>query len=163
MLQDANLFDAWTQIINLLSSPAASLRVMEESIDHVPIRRVFAESNGAKCEPSVRVVDRPTALTLMIDWRDATKCCYREQRWVAAHARVAGRCALSSAPISPGDEIFRPRRAGSTPRNVGAMILASAVETYAPSAPHPAASTFSCTLGPRDWGAIVGNQIQFAK
>ena len=163
MLQDANLFDAWTQIINLLSSPAASLRVMEESIDHVPIRRVFAESNGAKCEPSVRVVDRPTALTLMIDWRDATKCCYREQRWVAAHARVAGRCALSSAPISPGDEIFRPRRAGPVPRNVGAMILASAVETYPSSAPHPAASTFSCTLGLRDWGAILGNQTQLAE
>lgn len=133
MLSNANLFDPWTRTINLLSSPAGSRRMTEEPIGHVPIRRTIAESNTSKCEPSVRVIDRPTALTLTIDWRDATKCCYREQLWVAAHARVSGRCAISRAPISPGDEIFRPRRAGVAPRNVASMILASAVEAYVPT------------------------------
>jgi hypothetical protein len=164
MLQDANLFDAWTQIIDVLASPGRSRRLVEASIDRVPpvpIRRNPAEGSPSQCEPFVRVIDRPTALTLTIDWRDATKCCYREQLWVAAHARVSGRCALSGEAILPGDEIFRPRRAGPAPRNVGAMVLATAVEACGVSVPAPAAPMFSGVLGAREWGAVYAQQPLF--
>lgn len=131
MLLDANLVDPWTRTINLLSLPSDPSCTIEESIDQPPRRRAAAESNAATWEPSVTVIDRPSALTVVLDWRDPTKCCYREQLWVAARARVSGRCAMTGAAIEPGDDIFRPRPARPAPRNVTAMVLASAVEACA--------------------------------
>jgi hypothetical protein len=135
MLLDANLVDPWTRTINLLSLPAGSRFAIEESFDPSTMRRAPPEVSASKCEPFVRVVDRTGPLTVTLDWRDPTKCCYREQLWVAARARVSGRCAMSGAPISPGDEIFRPRPARPAPRNVNAMILASVVEACAAKLP----------------------------
>jgi hypothetical protein len=135
MLLDANLVDPWTRTINLLSLPTDSLRTIEEPIDQPLRRRGATESSAATWEPCVTVIDRPSALTVVLDWRDPTKCCYREQRWVSARARVSGRCAMSGEPIEPGDEIYRPRPARPAPRNVSAMVLASAVEAGATALP----------------------------
>ncbi|WP_245253750.1 DUF3331 domain-containing protein [Paraburkholderia sp. LEh10] len=135
MLLDANLVDPWTRTINLLSLPSDPPCTIEEPIDQPPRRRAPTESNAATWEPSVSVIDRPSALTVVLDWRDPTKCCYREQLWVAARARVSGRCAMTGAAIEPGDDIFRPRPARPAPRNVTAMVLASAVEARAASLP----------------------------
>jgi hypothetical protein len=135
MLLDANLVDPWTRTINLLSLPAESPCTIEESIDQPPRRRLATESNASTWEPCVTVIDRPSALTVVLDWRDPTKCCYREQLWVSARARVSGRCAMSGAAIEPGDEIYRPRPARPAPRNVSAMVLASAVEACATALP----------------------------
>ncbi|MGF6771880.1 hypothetical protein P3T18_004367 [Paraburkholderia sp. GAS199] len=131
MRLDTTLVDPWTRTINLLSLPAGSPISTEEAFDFAVRRRAFPESSDSKREPSVRVVERPTALTVTLDWRDSTKCCYREQLWVSAKARVSGRCAMSGAAIFPGDAIFRPRPARPAPRNVGAMVLASAVDACA--------------------------------
>jgi hypothetical protein len=100
---------------------------IEEAYDFVTRRRPSAESNVSMWLPSVRLIDRPSPLTVTLDWRDSTRCCYREQLWVSARARVSGNCAMSGAAIFPGDEIYRPRPARPTPRNVGAMVLASAL------------------------------------
>ncbi|WP_144147259.1 DUF3331 domain-containing protein [Paraburkholderia sp. BCC1884] len=132
MLLDATLVDPWTQTINLLSLPVGPKIAIEEAFETVVRRRPCVESSVSKWQPSVRVIDRPSALTVTLDWRDPTRCCYREQLWVSARARVSGRCAMSGAAILPGDEIFRPRPARPTPRNVGAMVLASAVDACAP-------------------------------
>ncbi|MBN3761572.1 DUF3331 domain-containing protein [Burkholderia sp. Ac-20365] len=134
MLLDANLVDPWTRTINLLSLRPDPSCTIEEPIDQ-PLRRRAVESNAATWEPCVTVIDRPSALTVVLDWRDPTKCCYREQLWVSARARVSGRCAMTGAAIEPGDDIFRPRPARPAPRNVTAMVLASAVEACAASLP----------------------------
>ncbi len=131
MLLDATLVDPWTQTINLLSVPVGRRIAIDEAFEFMARRGPSVESNGSKWQPSVRVIDRPSALTVTLDWRDSTRCCYREQLWVSARARVSGRCAMSGAAILPGDEIFRPRPARPTPRNVGAMVLASAVNACA--------------------------------
>jgi hypothetical protein len=129
MLPAANARDPWTRTIDLLSLSRGSQLVIEESLDCAR-RLTIAEKITTKWGPFVRVIDRPSALTLTLDWRDSTRCCYREQLWVSARARVSGKCAMSGAAIVPGDEIFRPRPARPTPRNVNAMILAAAVEPY---------------------------------
>jgi hypothetical protein len=127
MLTDTNLVDPWIRLISLLSLPEG-MEIVEREPVYLEQFRYRAENHVSECRPYVRIIDRPTPQTVTLDWRDPTKCCYREQLWVATHARVSGRCALSGAPISPGDDIFRPRPATPAPRNVGAMILASAVE-----------------------------------
>jgi hypothetical protein len=127
MLEDAGQADPWTQTIHQLSSPAAS-RLLVEAVIDCDTGRLCADTHAVRWEPFVRLVDRPSAMTATLDWRDATRCCYREQLWGAARARVSGRCAMSGAPICPGDEIFRPRPARPAPRNVSAMILASAID-----------------------------------
>ncbi|WP_109476381.1 DUF3331 domain-containing protein [Paraburkholderia sp. C35] len=135
MLLEANLVDPWTRTINLLSLRSGPSCTIEESIDQPLRRRAATESNASAWEPCVTVIDRPSALTVVLDWRDPTKCCYREQLWVSARARVSGRCAMTGAAIEPGDDIFRPRPARPAPRNVTAMVLASAVEACTASLP----------------------------
>jgi hypothetical protein len=127
MLADTNVVDPWIQAISLLSLPEASGSAERESV-HRATCKYYSESHVPECRPFVRVIERPTAQTATLDWRDSTHCCYREQLWVAARSRVSGRCAMTGAAILPGDEIFRPRPTRPAPRNVGAMILASAVE-----------------------------------
>ena len=149
MLLGENVRDPWTRTIDLLSLSAGARVVIQEQVDCAR-HRTIAETIAVKSKPFVRVIDRPSPLTVTLDWRDATKCCYREQLWVAARARVSGRCAMSGAPIFPGDEIFRPRPARPTPRNVNAMILAAAIEPYAAVEPLDAlrvAYCLDCTDG----------------
>jgi hypothetical protein len=134
MLPGANTVDPWTRTIDLLSLPAGSRGAFQESVDCVK-RGVIAGKIASKWGPFIRVIDRPNPLTVTLDWRDSTKCCYREQLWVAARARVSGQCAMSGEPILPGDEIFRPRPARPTPRNVNAMILAAAIAPYVANEP----------------------------
>jgi hypothetical protein len=127
MLPDTNLVDPWIQAISLLSLSGNLGGTDQESVQRA-ICKYHSESNVSVCRPFVRVIERQTAQTVTLDWRDPTNCCYREQLWVAARSRVSARCAMSGAPILPGDEIFRPRPTRPAPRNVGAMILASVVE-----------------------------------
>lgn len=131
MLTDTHFVDAWMRTIGLLSIPEASVTT---DVKPLPLarRRSRTETDGADWCPFVRVIDRPSAHSLTLDWRDPTRCCYREQLWVAAHSRVSGRCAMSGKSIVPGDEIFRPRPTRPAPRNVAAMILASAVDACYP-------------------------------
>jgi len=127
MLADTNVVDPWIQAISFLFLPESSGSADRESV-HRATYKYHSESHVSECRPFVRVIERQTAQTVTLDWRDSTNCCYREQLWVAARSRVSARCAMTGAPIFPGDEIFRPRPTRPAPRNVGAMILASAVE-----------------------------------
>jgi hypothetical protein len=135
MLTDMKNLDPWTRTITLLSMHDHSEPSVTEHYEVRPALDVTPQTPCSRARPIVRVIDRPTALSVTLDWRDPTECCYREQLWVAARARVSGRCAMSGESIATGDEIFRPRPARPVPRNVGAMILASAVEACSPSVP----------------------------
>jgi hypothetical protein len=159
MQLDASFVDPWTRTINLLSLPDGPLCPVEEPIERPPKRRTSADSNASTWEPCVTAVDRPSSTTVVLDWRDPTKCCYREQLWIAARARVAGRCAMSGAAITPGDEIFRPRPARPVPRNVSAMILASAVDACA--AYEPPLRDRSCIGCPGDDVATFEPELAF--
>jgi hypothetical protein len=82
------------------------------------------------------LVERVGERLLTVSWSDPTSCCYPDQPWVVAIARRDGICALSGAPVSYGDPIFRPRAAKLMPTNAQAMMLASAVNAaMPPSAP----------------------------
>lgn len=99
--------------------------------------------------PRHGVIDRPSALTVVLDWRDPTKCCCREQLWVAARARVSGPCAITGATIEPGNEIFRPRPARPGPRNISAMVLASRRWKRAPHHCHRCSSSVARRVPPK--------------
>jgi hypothetical protein len=145
MLTNTNFVDPWIRTIGLLSIPEASEIVDVEPVLPAKCRR-RVEANVSDWRPFVRIIDRPSAHSLTIDWRDPTRCCYREQLWVAAHARVSGRCAMSGKLIAPGDEIFRPRPTRPAPKNVGAMILASAVDACCPRASQEEWNVDACGL-----------------
>ncbi|RFU49721.1 DUF3331 domain-containing protein [Paraburkholderia sp. DHOC27] len=76
----------------------------------------------------LHIVERDSASTITVCWRDATLGCYGEQLWKAVTARTGATCALSGLRIRRGDAVFRPLARGYIPVNVEAMILASAVE-----------------------------------
>jgi hypothetical protein len=124
MRKIASAADRWEfTILRLLRMPQAVTRRDCQDRARVKGDAVSAAARDAV----VTVVDRPTRKTVAFDWRDSTECCYREQIWVSAKARVKGFCALSGAPIRPGDSIFHPRKGRSAPLNVGAMVLASVI------------------------------------
>ncbi|MDR5740111.1 DUF3331 domain-containing protein [Caballeronia sp. LZ016] len=95
-----------------------------------PVVPVKANRNGQGAFGDslvISVVDRPTASTATLYWRDATRCCYPDQAWRAAVARRTGHCAMSGLPIKRGDAIYVPRRS-ATVSNAHAMILTSELE-----------------------------------
>ena len=72
----------------------------------------------------VAILDRPSPDTVVVSWRDATRCSYGHQLWSRGLARRNGKCAMSGKHIRRGDVVFRPRRTNVMPANVSAMILA---------------------------------------
>jgi Domain of unknown function (DUF3331) len=126
--------DPWLQTVHLLKALTTSCNGMRPDalpaqpstrrgslhVDHAISARTHATT-------LVSVVERPTIVTAIIDWRDATTGCYAEQTWRAGIARRCGQCALSGAPISTGDAIYRPRTTKHFLANADCMMLASAV------------------------------------
>ncbi|WP_425497899.1 DUF3331 domain-containing protein [Paraburkholderia ultramafica] len=81
---------------------------------------------------TVKLVERISERALTVNWRDATWCCYVEQRWSLGVACRRGRCALSGTVIRNGDRIFSPRTGRCKPTNADAMMLASAIDAVMP-------------------------------
>lgn len=133
MLANRISSDPWLQTVHLLKALASSRNggCAETSSLKAAARdaRNAGYSKGARTLEStfVRVVDRPTFVTAVVDWRDATTGCYAEQTWRAGRARRCGLCALSGAPIAAGDAVYRPRITKHFRANAESMILASAV------------------------------------
>ncbi|WP_085481384.1 DUF3331 domain-containing protein [Paraburkholderia susongensis] len=93
------------------------------------------QTTGPRCNPvshrrtKVTVVERHGPSSVVVSWCDPTACCYWDQIWRRCRARKRGFCALTGVQIVAGDDVFRPRRASPSPRNIDAMILASVMET----------------------------------
>ncbi|WP_109481811.1 DUF3331 domain-containing protein [Paraburkholderia sp. C35] len=79
-------------------------------------------------EPTVRVLDKPTAQTLTVSWCDARTGHYGYQTWRVNIARRSGTCVLTGRTIAAGEMVYCPRANGTPPGNAGAMIVASGVE-----------------------------------
>ncbi|MFM0554883.1 DUF3331 domain-containing protein [Paraburkholderia sediminicola] len=123
MLANANFIDPWMQTIGLLSMPASGSKDRGSGLNEGnPARHV--DDTALHCV-TVSLLDRPTASTATISWRDSTRCCYGDQVWCASRARTEGVCAMSGRPIRRGDAVYRPRPCRPAPRNAGAMILTS--------------------------------------
>ncbi|MBN3811366.1 DUF3331 domain-containing protein [Paraburkholderia sp. Ac-20347] len=82
---------------------------------------------SARCSVAVRIVERPTPMTVSIIWMDPTACRYGEQIWRCTKARRNGVCVLSGESIRRGDEIYRPFGRRPAPANAESMMLATRV------------------------------------
>ena len=78
----------------------------------------------------VRVIERPTAMTAIIEWNDPTSCRYGHQIWAVRVARVDGVCVLSGAVIRTGDTVYRPRISGTPPSNCNEMMSSKALVSH---------------------------------
>lgn len=132
---NATDLDPWTQTLGLLTQlcaardvPAAA-RPREARVTRAGANsRSNAPVMSARRAVAVSFVERQTATTVSIAWRDATHCSYGDQVWKTARARISGVCAVSGRPVEPGDPIYRPGPTRPVPLNAGAMILASVLE-----------------------------------
>ncbi|WP_425497869.1 DUF3331 domain-containing protein [Paraburkholderia ultramafica] len=130
----SNRSDPWVQTVGLLAllSGAANAPPLLSAAAREAGRgelRTPSRSNPRKAAASV--IDRPSSSSATISWCDPTSCRYVEQVWRASIARISGICALSGARINPGDAIYKPGRARSTPANADEMILSSVVNDVA--------------------------------
>lgn len=82
---------------------------------------------GKRATRIVDVLDRLSAHTVAISWRDATLCHYNDQIWRLGVARRRGQCALTGESVGVGEAIYRPIPITPPPLNAQAMILASAL------------------------------------
>ena len=81
-----------------------------------------------RSQPTVRVLDKPTAQTLTVSWCDARTGHYGYQTWRVNIARRAGTCVLTGRTIEAGETVYCPRANGAPPGNAGAMIVASGLD-----------------------------------
>jgi hypothetical protein len=87
----------------------------------------LGERHGTNAK--IEILDRSTAESAVLSWRDPTGCCYGYQFWRKGIAKRMGICALSGTPIRRGDVIFRPGAASVRPANASAMILAAYIDS----------------------------------
>lgn len=92
------------------------------------ITRDRLPSWDATSQPTISVLERPTADTVMISWCDACTGHYGYQKWRLFTTRKRGVCALSGRPIAPGDSVYAPQLLGSAPGNAAAMVLAACID-----------------------------------
>jgi hypothetical protein len=77
----------------------------------------------------VTFVERFTAKSVSITWRDSTAANYCEQLWIRRIARSQGVCALTGNSIVRGDAVYGPAgRTAARPANAAQMVLAEAIE-----------------------------------
>lgn len=111
----------WFHTMALLS-PNESFQVSHGGAVHAECRRDFYQT----C--AIKVLERRGDTVATVAWADSTACCYGEQLWRRCIARRGGICALSGQVIAKGDTVYCPRLVQPVPRNIRAMILASAME-----------------------------------
>ncbi|CAB3795894.1 hypothetical protein LMG28614_04252 [Paraburkholderia ultramafica] len=74
---------------------------------------------------NAKLIDRQTASTATIAWRDPTRGCFGDQTWRKARAGAPG-FAMSGRAIRPGDAVYKPNPR-PVPVNADAMILVCAL------------------------------------
>jgi Domain of unknown function (DUF3331) len=77
----------------------------------------------------VTFVERFSAKSVSITWRDSTAANYCEQLWIRRIARSQGVCAITGNSIVRGDAVYGPAgRTAARPANAAQMVLAEAIE-----------------------------------
>jgi len=136
--------DPWAAVISWLKDSAAG-ESHAESGPNWPLRRIRHEGGGAARHRAaaerartastrarsaiVTFVERFSAKSISITWRDSTAANYCEQLWVRRIARSQGVCALTGTTIARGDAVYGPAsRAADRPTNCAQMVLARVLE-----------------------------------
>ncbi|CBW74153.1 unnamed protein product [Mycetohabitans rhizoxinica HKI 454] len=134
--------DPWQQTVRCLGARARESAADRPAVAVPPLqttRRTRPAQRGkhtavvplgrqvAAGKPIIRIIDRPSSVTAIVYWSDAATCHYGYQGWRVATAEQDGQCALSGQPVRRGDLVYRPAQREPRPRNVDAMILASAM------------------------------------
>jgi len=93
-------------------SPASRRRLQKELPEDTPPLSSF------------RVLECPSAVSVIVSWSDSKlgHCGY--QRWSLCKAVMPGRCSLTGRFISRGDMVFMPASRSRSPATQGAMLLA---------------------------------------
>jgi len=132
MPANANSTDPWMQTIGLLSllSGVSDADVGRDSAatDKSARKACQLAARVDCCEVKVTLIDRPSASTATIAWRDSTNCFYGYQVWRASRSGVEGVCAMSGRTIHRGDAVYQPCAGRRAPLNAGAMILTSVLD-----------------------------------
>lgn len=137
--------DPWSAVISCLKGDGADRS--SHGMDKVsqPMRQARRESASAALRSSavertrtplarpkstrVTFVERFTAKSVSITWRDATAANYCEQLWIRRIARSHGVCALTGEAIVRGDAVYSPAgRTAMRPANCAQMVLAAVLE-----------------------------------
>nr|WP_306666067.1 DUF3331 domain-containing protein [Mycetohabitans sp. B3] len=109
------------------SKTARRARLTQRSKETTVVSLDRQHADMAAGKPTIRILDRPSSVTAIVYWSDAATCHYGYQGWRLAGAEKDGQCALSGQPVRRGDLVYRPAQREPSPRNVDAMILASAM------------------------------------
>lgn len=137
--------DPWSAVISCLRDDGAGRSSHVADKVSQPMRQARRESAGgalrgsaierARTPPTrakstrVTFVERFTAKSVSITWRDATAANYCEQLWIRRIARSQGVCALTGAAIARGDAVYSPAgRTAMRPANCAQMVLATVLE-----------------------------------
>ncbi|CAD6550857.1 hypothetical protein LMG27952_05081 [Paraburkholderia hiiakae] len=118
--------DPWKNIIDSLVDANDEVHSGAANQPHANVYRFCSRTERAQV--TVKLIECPTDDIVTIEWRDATKCCYREQIWRRGKANASGYCVLSGAKIRRGDDVYRPRMLDCV--NAGAMILCTALQRH---------------------------------
>ncbi len=115
----------WQHITRLLGAGRSDSGAASQRVRSTP---PVLWPNTADCRyethATIVILERPSPSTVVVSWRDATRCSYGYQYWYKGFARRGGTCAMSGVHIRRGDVVFRPRRTNVMPANMSAMILA---------------------------------------
>lgn len=109
------------------SKTARRTRSTQRSKDATVVTLGRQHADMAAGKPIIRILDRPSSVTAIVYWSDAATCHYGYQGWRLASAEKDGQCALSGQPVRRGNLVYRPAQREPRPRNVDAMILATAM------------------------------------
>ncbi|MDR8394766.1 MAG: DUF3331 domain-containing protein [Paraburkholderia sp.] len=113
-------------LLDLSSSPIGRTRK-----PGAPVRRATEAVIGGSSLPTIRLIDRIDAETVLLSWSDPRAGFCGEQKWKIGAARRAGPCVVTRIHVRRRDRVYQPAlRCGR--RHEGAMILPDCIECAMP-------------------------------
>ncbi len=124
MLATTKLLDPWSQTMFLLSGENGLIGNYQGLPDS---EKLAGRVNTSVVCATVKVIERPSTSSAIVEWRDPTHCSYGDQTWRLSRAQRDGVCAMSGKPISRNSLVYRPF-GRPMPCNADAMIRADELE-----------------------------------
>jgi hypothetical protein len=113
-------------LLDLSSSPTGRTRKLV-----VPVGHSREAVTGDRSLPTIRLIDRIDAETVLLSWSDPRAGFCGEEKWKIGAARRAGPCVVTRMHVRRRDRVYQPAlRCGR--RHEGAMILPDCIESAMP-------------------------------
>lgn len=130
----------WLETISQIESSSAAAKVSlqdREKRQRKPLRTDAIDALVRYTNVAIRILERPTPTTAVVEWSAPTTGHYGQQNWRTSTAKAPGFCAMSGRSIRRGDPVFRPSTTGHVPQNADAMICARLIALHPmESGPH---------------------------